>query len=246
MNRAVVDAHGKFIEFQSVGRDITVLKQAEERLRISLTEKEVLLGEVHHRVKNNLQIISSILDMSSLACLDTEAAALIRDSRARVHAIALIHSLLMRSDRFDRIDMGMYVAELIKYLYHVHTGCLERITPEINIHSVYLDMGQAVPFALVLHEILSNSFRHAFPGNRRGTIRICMHETEDGIIIATISDDGVGISGIRDIEHPESFGLGLVRIIVTEQLSGVIQMEETSGVGFRIEFPGATRRDSHA
>jgi PAS domain S-box-containing protein len=246
MSRAVLDARGNFVEFQSVGRDITVLKQAEERLRISLTEKEVLLGEVHHRVKNNLQIISSILDMSGFACNDPVAVALIRDSRARVHAIALIHSLLMRSDRFDRIDMGIYVSELIKYLGHVHTGCQERISSEVEIRSVYLDMSQAVPFALVLHEILSNSFRHAFPGNRKGTIKICMHSTESGMIYAYISDDGVGISGIRGMDNPESFGLGLVRIIVDEQLSGSIVMEENSGVGFRIEFPKAIRREYHA
>lgn len=239
MSRAVLDARGNFVEFQSVGRDITVLKQAEERLRISLSEKEVLLGEVHHRVKNNLQIISSILDMSSFTCTDPIAVALIRDSRARVHAIALIHSLLMRSDRFDRIDMGMYVSELIKYLGHVHTECQERVTSEVVIRSVYLNMSQAVPFALVLHEILSNSFRHAFPGNRRGTIRICMHGTETGMIFAHISDDGVGFSGIRVMDNPESFGLGLVRIIVDEQLSGSIKMEENAGVGFRIEFPNA-------
>lgn len=228
-------------EFHLFGRDISSLKQHEERLRISLAEREVLLGEVHHRVKNNLQIISSILDMSGIASSDHRFTRLINDARSRIQAMALIHSQLMRSDRFDCIDMGVFVTELLEYMFRVHDGCRGRIATKVNVRDVYLDMDRAVPYALAMHEILSNTFRHAFPGDRTGCIRIAMRMSGHGIIIAHISDDGVGILGYRDDEKTESFGLGLVKIIILEQLSGTLKVSITRGTKYRIKFPGVTQ-----
>ncbi len=236
--RVVPPANGKRVEFQAVGRDITDLKNAEERIRYSLAEKEALLGEVHHRVKNNLQIISSLLDISSLRASGEETVNLIRDARSRIHTIALIHGQLMKSERFDSIDINMHVNELISHLFKVHAELRERVYCESRIFGVYLNVERAMPFALVLHEILSNSLKHAFPSGREGTITIQIESKKDGMIVANISDDGVGIPGNADPEAMDTFGLRMIQLIVREHLGGTLERTCLNGTMYRIVFRG--------
>jgi PAS domain S-box-containing protein len=241
--QALYDEKGQCFEFQGAGRDITALKRAEERMRFSLAEKEALLGEVHHRVKNNLQIVSSLLDMSSLHGSTQEAANLIRDARSRIHTMALIHSQLMKSDRFDRIDMRQHTIELLTHLFHVFDAKHDRIDTVVDITDVYLTVDRAVPFALVLHEILSNSFRHAFPNGRKGTIRICIASSENGMVSADISDNGIGMQPWTNPDRADTFGIRMIHIIVLEQLEGTVEQDCSEGAGYRITFHSGIREE---
>jgi len=155
--------------------DVTERKQAEAQLKASLKEKELLLLEIHHRVKNNLQVISSLLDMSSMRIHEQRAIDLLNDARDKIHSMALIHLQLYQSERFDQIEMGNHVRELVSYLSSLYaTG--KSITSVIEISDVYLSITQAIPCALVLNELISNAFKHAFKERQKGTIEISMQK----------------------------------------------------------------------
>lgn len=242
---AITDTDNRRIEYQAAGRDISMLKRIEERLRASLADKEALLGEVHHRVKNNLQIISSILDMSGMAAGDDRTAALIEDARSRIHTMALIHSQLMRGDRVDRIDMRQYAAELTGHLLALREEMRRRVTLDMEIGDVYLDMDRAVPFALALHEIISNALKHAFPGGRTGTIRIRVTE-RDGMVFAVVGDDGVGLPEGAFADQSGKFGVMLIQLIIREQLAGTLDIGGAQGAEYRIAFPIRAAEDKNA
>ena len=183
--RVVPLKNGETVEFQAVGRDITDLKKAEERIRYSLAEKEALLGEVHHRVKNNLQIISSLLDISSLKAANEETVGLIRDARSRIHTIALIHSQLMKSERFDRIDINMHVNELAMHLFKMREELRGRIRYEAHIHDVISVWSRTC--RSLSCSTRSLEFPEArIPGGRTGTIAIRIACDEDDMVVANI------------------------------------------------------------
>jgi PAS domain S-box-containing protein len=216
--------------------DITNRKWVEEETKASLREKDVLLKEIHHRVKNNLQIISSLLDMHSMRTYDQQTIDFLRDARAKIQAMALIHSQLYQSDRFTQIDMGCYIRELIDYLSRVYANRNKLITPIIEHTDVYLTITQAIPCALVLHEMVSNAFKHAFTGRQKGVIDISMQKSADDKVFIRVEDDGIGISKEIDIYRTDSMGLKLVRNLVQEQLKGNIQINRDNGTEVFIEF----------
>ncbi len=152
----------------------------------------MILDEVHHRVKNNLQIISSLLDISSMKTQNQEAIALFEESRNRVNAMAIVHSQLYESERFDRIDMEKYIQELSGSLLSIYSK-EQTITLDIKSVNVYLPVTQAVPCALVLNELISNSLKHAYRKKQKGLISTSMQQPNDGTIITKVKDNGVGI-----------------------------------------------------
>ena len=210
-------------------------KRAEEQIEQSLREKEVLLREIHHRVKNNLQIISGILDLSSMYTKNQEAIELLTDARSRVHTMALIHTQLYKKERFDQIDMESHIRELVAYLSQVYVSKKELITTIVSHSDVHLCVTQAIPCALVLNEVISNAFRHAFEEGQKGTIEISMQSSADDTISVVVKDDGIGIPEENEIFETDTLGLALVRNLV-QQLRGKIQVERNKGSTISIEF----------
>jgi PAS domain S-box-containing protein len=219
----------------SIVRDITERKGTDEQIKASLKEKEVLLNEIHHRVKNNLQIISSLLDMSSMQTQNQETIELFAESRNRVESMALIHSQLYESERFDEIDMERHIQELSGNLLNIYSK-EKTITLDIKSANVYLPVTQAVPCALVLNELISNSLKHAYRDGQKGTMSIIMQQSNDGTILLKVKDNGVGIPEEIDIERTKSLGLKLARNIVNRQLNGKIKIVRNKGAEFIIEF----------
>ena len=231
----IPDHEGEIAVFLFTLKDVTAQVRTEEQISASLKEKEVLLQEIHHRVKNNLQIISSLLDMSSLRTRDQEAIDLLTDARARIHIMALIHTQLYQSKQFDQIDMGSHIRELIRYLSAVYAG-RKRIRSVVEAADVCLALTQAIPCALVLNELIANAFKHAFTEGQAGTLDITMQQSSDDTIVLRVKDDGIGIRDDIDLEHTNTLGLKLIRKLVQQQLKGEIQVNRDAGTEFIITF----------
>ena len=219
-----------------VGIDITERKKVEEQLKTLLKEKEALLSEVNHRVKNNFQLISSLLDMVGMRARNEETIRVCASVHARVHAMGLIHSQLYQSGSFAQIDMEAHVKELVGYLAQVYATNGIRITPVIDASGVYLSITPAVPCALALNEIISNAFKHAFQGRQKGTIEISLRKSAEGMVTMRVKDDGIGMPEDFDIDKTSTLGLKLTRNLVQEQLKGSIQFPRSNGTEVTIAF----------
>ena len=226
--------------------DITKHKQTEEQVMASLEEREVLLKEIHHQTKNNLQVISSLLDMHSRRAYDQQTVDLLKEARAKIHAMALIHSQLYQSDRFVQVDMGNYIHELVAHLSHVYANRKKSVTSDIECSDIYLTITQAIPCALVLHELTSNAFKHAFKDRQKGVIKIFMRGSIDAKIVMRVEDDGVGIPEEIDVYKTDTMGLKLVRNLVQEQLKGSITVKRDHGTKFSLEFENMKEEVKHA
>jgi len=232
----VKDTASRIIGAIEINRNVTKRKIAEEQIKASLKEKEVLLKEIHHRVKNNLQIISSLLDMSRRRTENQEAVDLLSDARAKVHTMALIHAQLYQSDRFDRIDMGRHIQELFNFLAAIYETKSRFVTYLAKPSNVFLELTQAIPCALVLNEVISNAFKHAFKEGEKGTIEASIQRTTDDTIVIRIKDDGKGIPEEIDIDKTNGLGFKLARNLVRSQLGGKIRVEGNGGTEIVIEF----------
>jgi PAS domain S-box-containing protein len=229
--------------FIAIIRDVTDHKSAQNQLKKSIKEKEYLLQEIHHRVKNNLQIISSILDMSSMRTDDPQAHNLIKDAQSKIQTMAFIHSQLYRSDRFDQIKMHDHIQELVKYLQTVYAG-QKKITYHLDISDVDLPLTQAIPCALVLNELISNAYKHAFKQRKHGTVEVNMRVSA-GNVILTVRDDGIGVRNEVNIYQTQSLGMKLVRNLVQKQLKGKFGMIRKNYTEFTIEFPAFSQEDDY-
>ncbi len=216
-------------------RDVTERRQMQEQALISLKEKDVLLQEIHHRVKNNLQVISSILDMSSLRIHDEQAIGLLTDARAKVHTMGLIHSQLYRGQRFDRVNMSSHVRDLAQYLSLVYGEDMD-VNVAVHAGDVDLALTQAIPCALALSELVSNSFKHAFKERRGGSLEITVEGLPGNTVALTVKDDGCGLPDEVDFFQADSLGLKLVRNLVLKQLRGSIQVNRDAGTEFVVTF----------
>jgi two-component sensor histidine kinase len=222
------------IAYLALLRDITERKRAEGQLKASLREKEVLLQEIHHRVKNNLQVISSLLSLQSGYVEDPKAHDIFRDSQNRIRSMALIHEKLYRSQDLSRIDSIEYIHHLVTYLFRVHSADIRAIALSIQTGDVSLGMDAAVPFGLILNELVSNALKHAFPGDRTGKISVDLHTDGDQYVLL-VKDDGVGFPQDLDFRNTTSLGLQLVNSLV-KQLDGTIEMYSNGGTKFTVTF----------
>ena len=200
-------------------RDITDRKRAEERLVTSLGEKEVLLREIHHRVKNNLQLISGLIDMTRMRTVDESTNSILTDLMLKIQTMAQIHTRLYESKEFGKISLTGQIRDQVTALSNIYSHKGHEITCEIAGQEIFLPVDQAIPCALVVNEILSNAYKHAFKGRKHGTIEISALE-EDGQILITVRDDGIGIPDCFDISRTNSLGLKLVRTLVQYQAEG--------------------------
>lgn len=216
------------------GSDITERKKAEHRLKMSLEEKEVLIRELRHRVKNNLQIISSLLRLQSRA-LRGSCAQVLSEASTRVQSMALVHEMLYSVENVAHLDIANYISRLTKNLLHScpHQGCA--IDMELDIGEVHIGIESALPLGMLLNEIVSNALRHAFPTKRNGRIRISLDSRESGEVELTVTDDGIGFPEAVDWKEPNSFGLQLINTVV-DQLSGVLEITRNGGTKVRVRF----------
>jgi PAS domain S-box-containing protein len=224
--------------------DITERKRMEEELKASLQQKEMLLREIHHRVKNNLQIISSLLGLQSDYISDPQVLALFRDSQDRIRSMALIHEKLYRSGNLARIDFTSYIGDLAAELLRSYGVDANRVSLQIVGEKVWLNVDTAVPCGLILQELVSNCLKHAFPEGRSGEITITLRDETEGKYALTVRDTGIGFPEGLDFCHTESLGLQLV-IILTEQLSGTIVRQPGEGTCFTLMFTEVGSRESH-
>lgn len=217
-------------------RDITERKNAESKLVTSLREKEVLLKEIHHRVKNNLFVVSNLLEFQMDYVQEPELIKVLDDSRNRIYSMALIHEKLYRSTNLDQVNFGEYLEDLVDNLfesYNVQSGLIEF---ELDIEPVSLNIETAQPCGLIVNELISNTLKHAFPDSRSGIVYLGLQQDgESGQIILTVRDNGVGFPEDVDFRNVESLGMELV-CTLTDQLEGTITLERNQGTIFTVSF----------
>ncbi|MFW9265280.1 histidine kinase dimerization/phosphoacceptor domain -containing protein, partial [Nostoc sp. CALU 546] len=225
--------------FEQAQTELVQRQKAQVKLKNALAEKEVLLKEVHHRVKNNLQIVSSLLQLQSQTLKDPEVIKVLRESQNRIESISLIHKNLYTSANIGQIDVADYIHNLAASLlisYQIWPG---RIGLETDIDSVSLNVDQAIACGLVINELISNALKHAFPNQQAGTISIALRNIGNSIEM-TIRDNGIGLPDNLDWKNTDSLGLSLVYDLVIEQLEGDITLERNHGTGFKIQFTQLT------
>ena len=221
----------------AVYQDITTQKQTEDLIKASLKEKEVLLKEIHHRVKNNLQIVSSLLQMQARRTQDSRTALVLRDSQNRIASIALVHEKLYRSEDLANIDFAQYIPDLTTHLFDTYNASSNIINLQINVDKIFLEIDTAIPCGLIINELVSNSIKYAFPDNRTGEIQIKFYPHNDHTLTLIVRDNGIGIPEEFDIETTNSLGLTLIQGLV-EQLEGTLELDRSQGTSFKITFPG--------
>jgi two-component sensor histidine kinase len=209
---------------------------SKERLLASLQEKEVLLKEIHHRVKNNLQVISSLLNLQAQELRDPEMARLFRDSQGRIRSMALIHEQLYRSDDLSQIDFARYVEQLVAHLKHGFGQAVSKVQVNLDIQSVPLTLDLAIPSGMIVNELVSNALEHAFPDGRAGEVHVrFIHD--DGYEL-TVSDDGVGMGEKSPADEDVSLGMKVVQAL-TRQLHGEFAVRQSGGTACVLRFGGA-------
>jgi PAS domain S-box-containing protein len=217
--------------------DISDRKKTEDQLQRSLTEKEILLREVHHRVKNNMQVISGLIELQSTQVTDPEIRRFFQESYNRIKTMALIHESLYRSNDYARIDFSTYLNELVSYLLVSYGRSRAEISVDIQLAVTHMSMDIAVPCGLIANELISNSLKHAFPGGRHGTIVINLTKTGENECEFVVSDDGVGFPAGLDFRKASSFGLQLVNGLAAHQMRGSVELRPGKGTTFVIRFP---------
>jgi two-component sensor histidine kinase len=226
---------------------IKTLQQEKERaqkelLETKLTMQDALLKEVHHRVKNNLQVISSLLNLQSGYVQDARIVEMFRESRQRVESMALVHDKLYHSDDSTRIDFAAYTHTLATHLFASYGAMAEGIALRINIEAITLSVDTAIPCGLILNELVANALQHAFPAAKPGAVCINLHADESGQFVLGVADNGIGFPPHLDFRHTTSLGLQLVNTL-TEQLDGTIELKRNGGTTFTIAFRELTYKE---
>lgn len=227
---------GKPDYFIGVVEEITNRKLAEERVQATLNEKETLLKEIYHRVKNNLQVVSSLLQMQGRALADDRFTAAIDDSVRRVQSMALVHEQLYRSKDLARVDFGTYMQTLVEQLSHSTHAQARGIRVEADVLQAPMGIETAIPCGLIVSELVSNAFKHAFEGRDRGTVMVRFRAgSQARHWILTVADDGIGLPPDLDMHRSRSLGLRLITTL-TEQLSGTLEISRDHGAAFTVTF----------
>jgi PAS domain S-box-containing protein len=218
---------------QSIVRDITERKIAEDEVRKSLLEKEILLKEVHHRVKNNLQVVSSLLSMEGDRVGDPRVGEFLKECRGRIRSMASVHEKLYRSTDFARIDFGEYLTSLTAEI--MGTVKDERVSCSVEADGTHIEIDKAIPCGLIVNELVTNALKHGFPEQRAGSIKISFHKQNDGTMVLIVEDDGVGYPAGMEFENLGSLGMTLVGALV-DQISGTFSSQRNHGSRFVIGF----------
>lgn len=218
--------------------DITERKQAEETIKASLKEKEVLLREVYHRVKNNLQVIASLLNLQAASLKDPQAAMMFRESQNRVRAMALVHEKLYQSQNLANINFTDYIKSLVMSLLRSYGFLVDAIAVNIVVENVSLSLDTAVPCGLLINELVSNALKHAFPRldpskGGKGELAIRLRPLGQDTYELIVRDNGIGMPPKVDMAHPETFGLKLIAMLA-KQLRGTLECRRNGGTEMRL------------
>jgi two-component sensor histidine kinase/CheY-like chemotaxis protein len=209
-------------------------KRDEERIRASLREKEVLLKEIQHRVKNNLQVIASLLNLQSGHVQDEQARQALKESQNRIRAMALVHQKLYQSPDVAKIGFAQYIRELATQLFRSFGVPPETVSLKVQSHDIFLGVDTAIPCALIINELVTNSLKHAFPEGRKGEICIDF-QSDQGQLALTVSDNGVGLSPNAKFPNTQSLGWQLVSAL-TDQLDAQLELRNGFGTTFHFTF----------
>ncbi|MFH1043521.1 MAG: transporter substrate-binding domain-containing protein [Pseudomonadota bacterium] len=233
------DVNGKVTGTTGFARDVTERRQAEERIQASLREKETMLKEIHHRVKNNLQVISSLLGLQSSYLQDEQSRKIFQESQDRVRIIANIHTMLYQSEDLARVDFGNFIGDLVGHLQQSYAIAGSSVEVRVDVADVSLNIETSIPCGLILNELVSNALKHAFPEGRGGEVNIGM-ATAGNQFVLKVQDNGVGFPAAVDFLNPRSLGLELVRLLV-EQINGTIDLQIKGRTTFTITFPAISK-----
>jgi PAS domain S-box-containing protein len=236
ISNPLLGADGKLQRVYGTVMDITEF----ESMRSSLKEKEVLLKEIHHRVKNNLQIVISLMRLESRSFSEERVRAALKDLETRIRAMALVHEHLYHSSDLAKIGFKDYLKGLCEELFRTYRADGGRIALEIDAEAVALDIERAIPCGLIINELLTNAIKYAFPGDRKGVLRVAIRNTSDNEVEIVVGDDGIGMPETLDIRNAKTLGLQLVTTLAENQLKGRVELERASGTRsgtrFRIRF----------
>jgi hypothetical protein len=210
-------------------------QRAAEAVQVSLREKEILLREIHHRVKNNMQVISSLFNLQAGYIKDKEALRILKEGQTRIRSMALVHEKLYQSGDLSKIDLAGYIRSLSTHLFQVYLVDPNQVRLETEFEDVPLDINTAVPCGLILNELISNALKHAFPAGRKGVLMIRLRRGKDGAVELRIADNGVGFPKGLDFRRTESLGLQIVSLLVG-QLEGTIKLARKNGTAFTVAF----------
>jgi PAS domain S-box-containing protein len=231
----VRDANDAPNYFVAVFEDITERRENDKRLQDSLREKEVLLKEVHHRVKNNMQVISSILNLQSSYIDDEKALSILRESQDRIKSMSFVHESLYQSDTLSEVDFAEYIRNIATNLYHSYGRPQGGIDLQFDLEPVFINLDTSIPCGLVINELVSNALKYAFEGREKGTIGIHLSRLNEKMLRLRVEDNGVGLPENFDVDTAESLGLQLVTTLAT-QVSGTLTTERDNGTRFTLDF----------
>ena len=241
----ITDENSKPAGMWAIVRDITKRKLMEEQIKASLMEKELLLKEIYHRVKNNMQVISSLLNLQAKYIDDTKYTGMFNESQNRIRSMALVHEKLYQSKDLTRIDFNDYINSLANGLFSFYNISASNISLNIDAEGVSLGIDSAIPCGLIINELFSNSLKHAFPDQRKGEINITFKQNdseEESEYELLMSDNGVGIPGSLDIRAARTLGLQLVTSLAEHQLQGELKLDRNHGTKFVIRFKELTHK----
>jgi len=240
-NISQVEIDGRQI-FTAILRDVSEQKLIENKLRESLKEKEILLQEVNHRVKNNLQVILSLFALQGESTDDPERIAMLSEIRLRIQSMAMIHEKIYKSERLGQINFHQYVKDLTTEIFHTYSTSSGSVRLNLEVAPVSLEINRAVPFALILNELTSNALKYAFTAKEKGDLSISLKLEKDKLLLLTVCDDGIGIPKKIQFSNTKTLGLRLVRVL-TRQLNGIAELKEnpyckkSRGTMFVFRFP---------
>lgn len=222
-------------------KDITERKKREEEIRVSLKEKEVLLRELYHRTKNNMQVISSLINLQASSVEDERILQMFTESRNRIQAMSLVHEKLYQSGDLSNVDSLDYIRDLVRAMTMSYNSGPEKVSITTDIESIPFSIDTAIPCGLIINELMSNSLKYAFPDGKRGEIRIGLHKNRGEEVDLDFSDNGIGLPEGFDLLKSGSLGLKLVNNLTKKQLGGNISVEGGAGTRFHIEFKNRGR-----
>lgn len=237
-NTVLLNDEERVRQIISVGIDITEREEMEGRVRKELQEKTLLLKEIHHRVKNNMQIIDSLMGLQVDFIRNKKIRDILEETRGRVRSMSTVHEFLYESPDLSCIDLSDCVYQLVKDLRQSYEKKAAGIDVQIKINDLFIGIDLAVPLALILNELLTNAFQHAFPGSweGKGKIVISFKKNKNNQVCLTVQDNGIGMPSDTDIQNIKSMGLHLVWLLVEDQIEGSLKLNTENGTAFKITF----------
>lgn len=238
-NHLVLNKKGEVTELLSTGQDITARKETEREMAVYLKRNTILLGEIHHRVKNNLQIIISIINLQLDRTENREIRSALLGIKTRIQSMALVHEMLYSSSSFSDIDLKQYISSLLNDIIQTFRDDNKRIDIAVSAKQLFIELEQAITVGIILSELISNAVKYAFKGRDSGRIEILLDEPEEGTVDITVKDNGSGIDTSRS--KPEGLGTVLIDALI-QQLGAKVQTEESEGYSFRFTFTASRRK----